>query len=279
MKYALPFPYLEKGELPAKVLRQFSRYGENIAYFYFRIPYLEGRDSSKYGLIYAEKCKEFLRRAYGSYRCVLDIKLNASRPAINRYYRSNYIANIIREYGFDGIIARDVGNMAYFVNEFKDLDVYLLTDSADRRLLDLLYAKAGFSGIIGVGSKALQEFSIDIRYDRGYIVNEACQDGCENRLLMYSGRASLSGFCKECKGSRFIPYYIKTQDLARFEGSIDTAVISGALKGAAWVEHVLLSYLLGKETKMEDIINGPQVRGDGNGRSGFFPCLYEDHIP
>lgn len=264
MKFAVPFPLLDLDESIYEFIRIFSPYRQYIDYFYFRIPYIEGRDSSFAGKLYAEKCKSFIDFTKGRFKTVLDIKLNASRPSINRYYRSNYINKIIDGYGFDGIIIREIGNAAYFSDAYEKLEIHYLTNNINERLLGLLQTRVRLESIIGVGSGCLGIFADISKYPvrRSFIVNETCYDNCRARQFMFSGRVGTNGFCKNCMelGGGGQQYYISPEKLYKYVETIDTAVISGALNKRRWVETTFMHYFLHRKTEMRQLLNGVQIK-------------------
>lgn len=269
MKFAVPFPILKPEESVEKVFADYIPFKDYIDYFYFRIPYIEGRDNSAFGKLYADKCRRFISMSRSSFKSVLDLRINASRPSINRYFRSNYLPVILDRYGFEGIFVRDVGNLAYFTEHLPKIDNYFLVNDVDKKTLALLRNKVSFTEIVIAGLDALKKCK-DISntgFNIGYIVNEACCEKCSFWPLMYSGRVDISGFCKDCfyhNSAQCEFYCISPDKLNAYSSIINTAILSGALRDYFWVKNVFLSYVYGKSIGFRNVLNGPLVN-----------CFYE----
>lgn len=265
MKFAIPFPLLKPEESFEGLLSFYLPFRRNIEHFYFRIPFIEGRDNSSLGRLYADKCREFIRLAGKYFNCVLDVKFNSSRPSINRYYRSNYVPSIIDKFGFNGIIVRDIGNLGYFSDNFQDLKLYYLTNYVDEQILSLLQRRIRLSGLIGVGTEPLAKVEkklLDFSFRYGYIVNETRIDNCVYRSIMYSGRVGLNGFCNDCciNDSLRSSYCVSSIQLNEDLGNVvDFAVISGALRDSVWINDVFLYYFYRKKLEFHKVLNGPMV--------------------
>lgn len=264
MNFAVPFPILRPEESVDKILADYIPFRDYIDYFYFRIPYIEGRDNSALGKLYADKCRRFISMSRNHFRCVLDLKINASRPSINRYFRSNYVPDVIARYGFDGIFVRDVGNLVYFTENLARIDNYFLVNDVDGKMLALLRNKASFAEIVVAGLDALEKCK-DISYADfriGYIVNEACYENCSFWQLMYSGRVNIDGFCSDCSYrnvAQYKFYCIFPEGLDAYSSIIDTVILSGALRDSCWVRNVFLSYVYRKTINFCNVLNGPLV--------------------
>lgn len=262
MKFAVPFPFLKPAESVEKIFADYLPFRNHIEYFHIRIPYVEGRDSSIFGRLYADKCRKFIMLSKKRFKCVLDIKINASRPAINRYYRSQYIPEVLKKYGFDGILVRNVGNLAYFTENLTGIDKYYFINNLDNRMLGLLKGRATFAGLVvaGVGSlKKIADIS-GFGFNVGYIVNEACAGDCDYWQLMYSGRVGLDGFCKDCsKLKEHEPgfYFVPPDRLDDYCFNVDTVFVSGALRDSSWVRNTFLSYYYRKNIDLYKVLNGP----------------------